>query len=148
MIMSVQFMHSNFAQAECNVNAYAKYISQTMDSMSSLGQNLRTARKAAKLTQTQLAKRAGVSCTTVSDIERGRNQSSKDLYELAQALKVSVEWLMTGEDAPIAGHESAIEAFAWTYRNASDLGRRFLDRAVETAKDAFVEQHKKGKKLA
>lgn len=141
-------MRYNFAQAECNVNAYAKFISQTMDSMTSLGQNLRTARKAAKLTQTQLAKRAGVSCTTVSDIERGRNQSSKDLYELAQALKVSVEWLMTGEEVPNAGHESAINDFAWTYRNASNVGRGFLDRAVETAKDAFVEKNKKVKNRA
>lgn len=58
---------------------------------------VRTARKHAKLTQKELAKKAGTTQTVISDIENGRNKSSASLYDIAVATKVSSKWLLKGE---------------------------------------------------
>ena len=64
--------------------------------MTTFGQRVREARKEAKLTQPQLAKAAGLSQTTISDIERGRNSGSSEVTSLARALNVTPEWLAEG----------------------------------------------------
>lgn len=66
-----------------------------------LATNLKEIRKSRKLTQKQLATKAGVSQTTISDIERERNQSSLELPAIAKALKVSVEDLLHGNSYQI-----------------------------------------------
>lgn len=65
--------------------------------MQSLAERLLTARKARKMTQQQLATKAGVTQTTISDIERGRNLSSTELPSLAKALGMTVDELLTGK---------------------------------------------------
>src|SRR5262245_39774206 len=62
-----------------------------------LGSRLRQARKAAKLTQPELADLSRVSQKTISKIERGDQDSSGSLVQLAQACGVRPEWLATGE---------------------------------------------------
>lgn len=64
--------------------------------MNELGKRLRDARNARELTQKDLARKSGVSRATISDIERGRNESSKELPLLAKALGMSVDELLTG----------------------------------------------------
>jgi DNA-binding XRE family transcriptional regulator len=59
-----------------------------------LGARVRAARKAMRLTQVQLGILAGLSQTTISDIERGRNIRTRDIVPLAQALHVTAEHLM------------------------------------------------------
>lgn len=66
-----------------------------------LAERLRSARKTAGMTQTELAKKAKVSQTTISDIERGRNQGSAELPRIAASLGVTVESL-TGIGSPLA----------------------------------------------
>jgi len=61
--------------------------------VTNLSANLKQARKQAGLTQTELAKKAKVSQTTISDIERGRNQGSAELPRIALALGIAVEAL-------------------------------------------------------
>jgi transcriptional regulator with XRE-family HTH domain len=72
--------------------------------MNELGKRLRDARNARGLTQKDLARKSGVSQATISDIERGRNESSKELPALAMALGVSVDALVTGrsDTAPLS----------------------------------------------
>jgi len=65
--------------------------------MSTLQERLAGARQKAGLTQSQLARNAGVSQSTIAQIESGRNSGSKFAFRLANALNVSVEWLMTGK---------------------------------------------------
>lgn len=64
-----------------------------------LGDRLKKARKAAKMTQKELMDAAGMkSQGQISDIENGRNKSSTSLPEIAKALGVSYEWLAYGKD--------------------------------------------------
>jgi transcriptional regulator with XRE-family HTH domain len=64
--------------------------------------NLRTARRLKDITQAQLATRAGVDQTTISDIERGRNTNPSwaTVVRLAQALDVAPEELFPLQPAP------------------------------------------------
>ena len=56
-----------------------------------IAQNLRRLRKAAKLSQEALAKKAGGSQQLISQIEREVNSSTKELPDLARALGVAVD---------------------------------------------------------
>ena len=64
--------------------------------MDTFADRVRSARSAAKLTQKKLAAASGLSQTTISDIERGRNATSADIVALARALGVLAEWLADG----------------------------------------------------
>lgn len=64
--------------------------------METFGDRVREARKKRGMTQKQLAAASGLSQTTISDIERGRNASSADIVALARAVGVSAEWLADG----------------------------------------------------
>lgn len=59
--------------------------------MKTLGESVKSERKKAGLTQEDLAKKAGLSQSTISDIERGRNESSREVMAIADALGVTVE---------------------------------------------------------
>ena len=61
--------------------------------MNTFGSRLKGARQTAGLTQKQLAKLAGLSQTTISDIERDRNSGSGEVVTLARVLGVSAEYL-------------------------------------------------------
>lgn len=62
-----------------------------------LGARLHEARQAAGLTMRGLAEKAGVSHTTINDIEKGHHFPATDIVEaLAQSLRVSPCWLAYG----------------------------------------------------
>lgn len=65
-----------------------------------LKDRLYQARKAKRYSREALAEKAGVSTSTITFLENGRNESSKFLVEIASALDVSAEWLK-GEDLKI-----------------------------------------------
>ena len=59
------------------------------------GKNLRKARENAQMTQVELAKNAGVSQSTLAQIERGSKPLSLPLaVELTKILGVTVAWLV------------------------------------------------------
>lgn len=62
-----------------------------------IGARLREVRKLRKLTQAQLAKRAGMAQGTISDLENGRNQTSTELPVLGMILGINPLWLQTGK---------------------------------------------------
>lgn len=68
--------------------------------MNSIAERLKERRKALKLTQGALAKRSGVSQTTIADLERGRNKGSTQLANIAKVLDCDALWLATGKEAP------------------------------------------------
>lgn len=69
--------------------------------MNELGKRLRDARNARGLTQKELSRKSGVSQATISDIERGRNESSKELPALAKALGESLDCLVSGRQSQL-----------------------------------------------
>lgn len=64
-----------------------------------LGEKIKKLRKGKKLTQGELAEKAGISGNHLSRLERGVFQPSIDVVKrLAQALDVNVDGLLSGED--------------------------------------------------
>lgn len=63
------------------------------------GMRLRKARKDRGMGQEELAEKAGVSQSMISDLERGLSKSpvGTNLVSLAQTLKVNPDWLATGK---------------------------------------------------
>lgn len=64
--------------------------------METFGSRVRARRKELTLSQTELAKKAGLSQTTISDIERERNDGSSEILAIAKALQCRPEWLKHG----------------------------------------------------
>ena len=64
--------------------------------MSNLGTRLIQARKLRGMSQAELARRSGVSQPTISDLESGEQTGTKKAPELANALKIDLNWLLTG----------------------------------------------------
>lgn len=63
---------------------------------------MKQARKAAKMTQVELAKRSGLNQSTISDLEVGKSQGTTYIATLAAALGVSALWLESGKGAMTA----------------------------------------------
>lgn len=71
------------------------------DEFTGLGEHLIRARLRRGLTQRELAKRCALSQSDVSRIEKGeRAPSLAQLSRLARALRVPVQWFLTGADRP------------------------------------------------
>lgn len=81
--------------------------------MSKLSERLRTARIDKGMTQIDLAKKSGVSQSTISDIERGRNESSKELPDLARALGCSIDYLAGAKPQKPTDHQEMIPVIVW-----------------------------------
>ena len=64
--------------------------------MATLGDNLRSIRKAKKMTQKELAQKSGVKQSVISDLETGNAKSTGSILELANALGVTAEELKKG----------------------------------------------------
>lgn len=74
----------------------SKRIESSHEPSASVGEKVRRLRKARGLSQADLSSISGISQTTISDLERGRNETSKELPAIAAALRVSVEELTYG----------------------------------------------------
>lgn len=61
-----------------------------------IGQRIREARKAAGMTQGQLASKVGLKQNSISELEKGDSASTTHMAKFAQALRVSALWLETG----------------------------------------------------
>jgi len=62
-----------------------------------VGDHIRRRRRELSLSQQDLAKKAFVSQATVSDLERGRSNSSRELPSIATALLLTVDEVLSGE---------------------------------------------------
>lgn len=77
--------------------------------LATLGGRIAFARKAQKLTQAELAKLAGIGQSSIALLEGGSTKTPQRALELAQALQVSLEWLLHGESpTPASLSESAL----------------------------------------
>lgn len=70
-----------------------------MRELDALGPRLRAARRARRLTLDELARRAGVSASTISRLESGKRQANLELLlPLARQLGISIDTLVTPVD--------------------------------------------------
>ena len=87
-----------------------------------VGEKIKQARKAKKLTQVELAELAGVHSNHLSRLERGVFQPSVDvLRSLASALDVSVDFLLSEEEESITEVHLADRAVAERLRLIDQL---------------------------
>lgn len=70
--------------------------------MNTLAERLKHAREMANLSQQEVAKRAGISQPTYFKIESGSTLKPRNILEIAHALKVSADWLATGQGSMTA----------------------------------------------
>lgn len=83
---------------------------------------LRETRNKRDLEQSQLAEKSGIPATSISHFEAGRRKPSLiNLGNLADALNVSIDYLMGRTDNPTAHIDSAV------FRNEELLSEKDLD---------------------
>jgi transcriptional regulator with XRE-family HTH domain len=72
----------------------------------SIGERVKLARKEAGLTQQELANKAGIKQSTLSELERGDSYGTKTLASMAAALSVNALWLEKGVGPKRTGEQS------------------------------------------
>lgn len=110
---------------------------------------IKAARKHAKLTQVELARLVGIDQTSISDLERGKSQSSSYNARIAAACGVSSLWLENGagemmeDGVPPDQTASALGAGTGTTSTTIDLLRAMLATKAgkalsQAAKDRLI----------
>ena len=102
--------------------------------MGTVGERIRSRRRELGWTQDELARRAGISKSFLSDLENGRRSVSADnLFDIARTLSLSMDFLMTGTSAtpdsnatpePSPPQEVVIPASLSAFANEASLSFR------------------------
>lgn len=100
------------------------------------GERVKALMQSRRMTQTELARRAGVTQAMISGLVNGRQQESKKVSSIAAALGVSVEYLMTGRD-PVSTVETPIQRWV-PLLSESDVIEQAYDRL---SRDAIAQQN-------
>ncbi len=79
-------------------NTHVMQWAETITSVTTIAERMKEARLAAGLTQAALAKKAGVSQSTIGNFEAGRGAVPRELLAIAAAANVRAEWLKTGQN--------------------------------------------------
>ena len=96
-----------------------------------VGKNIKFFRFRRQLSQADLAEKAQISITSLSDIERGNNfPQAKTLCNLAQALEVEVLSLFKGENASDK-QNTVLEHFSEDFS-------RHINMAIETVRKQYI----------
>ena len=121
---------------------------------------LKSARKAAGLTQHALAEKVGIRSASIAQMETGLTKfpSSKNLLPLARALDVDPEWLISGKGQPkppsnevrepaaeYCAHNQQEQMMLDLFRNLPEEDRR---RALQYVRDAVELRQLRAKKQA
>jgi SOS-response transcriptional repressor LexA len=77
--------------------------------METLAKRLRWSRKQKRLSQEELGKLAGVSQSTIGNLEAGTRASARKIASIAAALSVNALWLAEGKQQPAVRPEPDIE---------------------------------------
>lgn len=123
-MMFFQFMGKDYRKSDLPCNRQSDFYLHDNCDMQTFGDRLKARRNKLGLKQKELAKASGVSQTTISDIERGRNEGSTEMASLAKALRCRVEWLASGELPEEA--EPPVPTFD-RYSTLSQKEREFID---------------------
>lgn len=91
-----QFMRLNISLMRSLVNRQSGDFFHHNCDMNTFSERVRSRRKELGLSQKDLADATGLSQTTISDIERGRNDGSREVVALAKVLRAQAQWLAYG----------------------------------------------------
>lgn len=97
--------------------------------MNERGKRIRTERLRRGWAQEELARKAGISRSTVADLEGGHSRATARLLNIAKALGVTPQWLETGK-----GPREPVPAPENTYiaaESLEDLADKLLDKGIE-----------------
>lgn len=113
--------------------------------MAGVGERIKKRRAELGWTQDQLAQKAGISKSFLSDLENGkRSVSAHNLLDLARALGVSLDFLMTGEVSQDQATEVPIPASL--ARFAAEEGLSFRQTLVLLDMQKQIVAHRSAKK--
>jgi len=102
--------------------------------MTSLGENLKSCRKADGMTQVEMAKRLGLTLRSYQYYEKDNHPvPSNDLLRIANELDVSLDWLL-GRKVPRNNHKTEADLFG----DISALQKELI-QASEKLNDTSVE---------
>jgi SOS-response transcriptional repressor LexA len=76
-----------------------------------VGRRVKDARRAAGLTQLQLAEAVGITQSTISELEKGESRATKHIARIAHACNVSVEYLEGLNDSPLPSGKTSVDGF-------------------------------------
>lgn len=115
--------------------------------METLAERIKARMKELKLTQESLARAVGLTQPGVFKLTSGKQPTTTKILELAQALRVTPEWLLTGEEGrlpatkPEIEHEPprppVIDDEAW--RELSPKVRSFVEDFLLKTKSELIE---------
>jgi transcriptional regulator with XRE-family HTH domain len=90
--------------------------------MSTVGERIKKRRLGLGWTQDQLAQKAGISNSFLSDLENGkRSVGAETLLDIARALSLSLDYLMTGNEAETKLDKMQIPVSLATFANQEGL---------------------------
>lgn len=95
---------------------------EKITNVKNIAERLAHARSVREWTQLELARHAGVSQSTIGNIESGARQSPRELLAIAAAVGVSPEWLKTGKglQAPQSGAEGSNASLPpWPFKSVT-----------------------------
>ena len=115
--------------------------------MSTLGSRLRQAREAAKLSQSALARRIGVSPQAIQHIEAEKSVTSRYVVQLAGSLGVSASWLATGEEQSIERQGKRFALPKHEDQQSRHLRLHRLDELNNIKPDKLIFPEKEGRYL-
>ena len=123
-----------------------KISSSTVGERGRIGDRIRRARRAAKLSQTALAERVGVTASAVAQWEHpeGTSPALSRLQAIATATAVNFEWLATGRGAQSrarraeAADEPALKLDLFALDDAEEMLLRHFRLLTPTARQALV----------
>lgn len=93
--------------------------------MATVGERVRKQRTQLGWTQEQLAQRAGISKSFLSDLENGkRSIGAETLLDLGRAVGVSLDYLMTGESSTDEVHQATIPSALASFAAEESLSIR------------------------
>ena len=107
--------------------------------MDTVGERIKYARKKNNLTITALSKLTGLSVGNLSDLENNKSMpSSNALIKLKNALNVSIDWLLTGQQIEYVKEEEAKYLSREEFENISEK-----DKIIFKAFEMLPEERKK-----
>lgn len=131
--LKVHATNYRFADECVNRQTDADLYKNSYMSPNTYGKRLRSARKAAKLTQKQLADKVGLTQATISELENDEYDGSAKTPSIADVLGVGALWLADGKGDPSAGTRRN-DTYDAAIAQASDAARVLVNAILKADK--------------